>query len=106
MLLRSFLAWLRGAPRVCSMVRVPSAAEEEKRRPGRERERLVAERLALENRIESLQCLPGAAGFKPRLKKATTPPAALRAFLRAPLPEATPATLSPLTAPTPPGTDD
>src|SRR3546814_20503635 len=27
MLLRSFLAWLRGRPRVCSTVRVPSAAE-------------------------------------------------------------------------------
>src|SRR3546814_13649132 len=55
MLLRSFLAWLRGEPRVCSMVRVPSAAEEEKRRPGRERERLVAERPELENRIERPQ---------------------------------------------------
>src|SRR3546814_5643068 len=62
MLLRSFLAWLRGEPRVCSMVRVPSAAEEEKRRPCRERERLVAERHELENRIESLLCLHGAAG--------------------------------------------
>ena len=29
MLLRTFLAWLRGEPRVCSMVRIPSEAEEE-----------------------------------------------------------------------------
>jgi transposase len=71
MLLRTFLAWLRGEPRVCSMVRVPSEAEEEARRPGRERERLVCERLQLENRIENLLCLHGIAGFRPRLKKAT-----------------------------------
>src|SRR3546814_8144758 len=80
MLLRTFLAWLRGEPRVCSMVRVPSEAEEEKRRPGRERERLVAERIELENRIESLLCLHGAAGFKPRLQKATAQLEALRDF--------------------------
>src|SRR3546814_16307208 len=84
---------LRGGPRVCSMVRVPSAAEEEKRRPCRERERLVAERLELANRIESLLCLHGAAGFKPRLKKATAPLAALRDFAGAPLPEQTMAAL-------------
>src|SRR3546814_8391299 len=76
---------LRGGPRVCSMVRVPSAAEEEKRRPCRERERLVAERLELENRIESLLCLHGAAGFKPRLKKAMAHLEALSDFAGAPL---------------------
>ena len=36
MLLRSLLAWLRGEPRVCSMVRIPSEAEEDMRRPERE----------------------------------------------------------------------
>jgi transposase len=70
MLLRTLLAWLRGEPRVCSMVRIPSVAEEDMRRPERERERLVSERIALENRIENLLCLHGVAGFKPRLKKA------------------------------------
>src|SRR5216684_6816047 len=70
MLLRTFLAWLRGEPRVCSMVRIPGEAEEEMRRPGRERERLVGERLQLENRIENLVCLHGITGFRPRLKKA------------------------------------
>src|ERR1700733_4452994 len=70
MLLRTLLAWLRGEPRVCSMVRIPSVAEEDRRRPGRERERLVSERVALENRIENLLCLQGITGFKPRLKKA------------------------------------
>lgn len=70
MLLRTLLAWLRGEPRVCSMVRIPSEAEEDMRRPERERERLVSERIALENRIENLLCLQGIVGFKPRQKKA------------------------------------
>ena len=70
MLLRTLLAWLRGEPRVCSIVRIPSEAEEDMRRPERERERLVSERVALENRIENLLCLQGITGFKPRLKKA------------------------------------
>lgn len=70
MLLRTLLAWLRGEPRVCSMVRIPDATEEDARRPGRERARLIAERLELESRIDGLLCLHGVAGFKPRLKKA------------------------------------
>lgn len=69
MLLRTLLAWLRGEPRVCSMVRVPSETEEDMRRPERERERLVSERIALENRIENLLCLHRIAGFKPRLTR-------------------------------------
>ena len=39
MLLRTLLAWLRGEPRVCSMVRIPSETEEDMRQ--RERERLI-----------------------------------------------------------------
>lgn len=98
MLLRTLLAWLRGEPRVCSMARIPSEAEEEMRRPGRERERLVAERLELENRIESLLCLHGVAGFRPRLKKAMERLEALRGFAGAPLPEKTMAELRRLMA--------
>jgi transposase len=93
MLLRTLLAWLRGEPRVCSMARIPSEAEEEMRRPGRERERLVAERLGLESRIDSLLCLHGVAGFKPRLKKAMEHLEELRSFGGAPLPEKTMAEL-------------
>ncbi len=98
MLLRSFLAWLRGEPRVCTMARIPSAAEEEMRRPGRERERLIGERLELENRIASLLCLHGVVGFKPRLKKAMAHLEALRDFAGAPLPEQTMAALRRLMA--------
>lgn len=86
MLLRTLLAWLRGEPRVCSMVRIPSEAEEDLRRPERERARLVGERVALENRIRSLLCLHGVSGFKPRLKKALQRLAELRDYAGAPLP--------------------
>ena len=86
MLLRTFLAWLRGEPRVCSMVRIPSETEEDLRRPGRERERLICERLQLENRMENLLCLHGVAGFKPRLKKAMERLEQIRDFAGAPLP--------------------
>jgi len=98
MLLRTFLAWLRGEPRVCSMARIPSEAEEDMRRPGRERERLVCERLQLENRMENLLCLHGVSGFKPRLKKAPERLEQVRSFAGAPLPEKTMAELRRLMA--------
>ena len=81
-LLRTLLAWLRGEPRVCSIVRIPSEAEEDMRRPERERERLVSERIAPEN----LLCLRGIVGFKPRLKKAAERPDELRSVAGTPLP--------------------
>jgi transposase len=87
MLLRTLLAFLRGEPRACSMVRIPSEAEEDARRPGRERDVLVRDRISIENRIESLLCLHGVAGFKPRLKKAAERLAQLRGFSGSPLPE-------------------
>ena len=37
LLLRTLLAWLRGEPRVCSMVPIPSEADEDARRSVRER---------------------------------------------------------------------
>jgi transposase len=86
MLLRTLLAWLRGEPRVCSMVPVPDLKEEDMRRPERERDRLVSERVALENRIGNLLCLHGVAGFKPRLKKAMERLEQPRCFDGTPLP--------------------
>jgi transposase len=53
-MLRSLLAHLRGEPRVLSVVRVPSADEEDAKRPHRERERLVKERTQHVNRIQGL----------------------------------------------------
>jgi transposase len=98
MLLRTFLAWLRGEPRVCSMARIPSEREEDLRRPGRERERLVHERLQLENRMENLLCLHGVSGFKPRLKAAMDRLAQLHSFGGGPLPDKTMAELKRLMA--------
>jgi transposase len=54
LLLRTLLAWLRGEPRVCSMVPIPAEADEDARRPAREREDLLRERIILTNRIGAL----------------------------------------------------
>jgi transposase len=51
---RSFLAYLRGEPRVCSMVHIPSVDDEDRKRLTRERERLIKERTAHTNRIGGL----------------------------------------------------
>ena len=67
-LMRTFLAYLRGEPRVCSMVHVPSVEEEDRKRRTRERERLVKERTAHINRIKGLlhgQGVRDAMPFKP-----------------------------------------
>jgi len=54
LLMRAFLAHLRGEPRACSVVRVPTAEDEDRRRRTRERERLIKERTAHSNRIKGL----------------------------------------------------
>lgn len=53
-LIRALLAVKRGEPRVCSMVRVPTPENEDRRRTNREREVLVAERVEHVNRIKGL----------------------------------------------------
>jgi len=53
-LMRVLLAHCRGEPRVCSVVRVPSVAEEDAKRVSRERQRLLQERGAHVNRIKAL----------------------------------------------------
>jgi transposase len=53
-LMRTFLAYLRGEPQVCSMVHVPTVADEDRKRRTRERERLLKERTAHSNRIKGL----------------------------------------------------
>jgi transposase len=53
-LMRAFLAHLRGEPRACSVVHVPTVEEEDRRRRSRERERLLKERGAHTNRIKAL----------------------------------------------------
>ncbi len=64
-LLRTLLAWKRGEPRVCSMVRAPSPEQEDHRRLSRERKTLVAERLTHVNRIKGLLYAQGISGYQP-----------------------------------------
>jgi transposase len=53
-LMRTFLAYLRGEPRVCSIVHVPTVDDEDRKRRTREREHLIKERTAHINRIKGL----------------------------------------------------
>ena len=64
-LLRTLLAFKRGEPRVCAMVRPPSAEEEDRRRIGRERKTLVTERIMIVNRIKGLLFCQGITTFEP-----------------------------------------
>jgi transposase len=64
MLLRTTLAWLRGEPRVCSMVPIPSEAEEDGRRPLRERQDLIRERLAITGKIDGVLATLGISGYR------------------------------------------
>ena len=53
-LVRTLLAYKRGEPRVCAMVRAPTPEEEDRRRISRERKTLTAERVQHVNRIKGL----------------------------------------------------
>ena len=64
-LLRSLMAYLRGEPKVWSVVRVPSIAEEDDRRLHRERSRLLNERNQHVNRIKGLLAIQGIYDFEP-----------------------------------------
>src|SRR6201986_1848140 len=66
-MLRVLAVWLNGDRQVCRMVRVPSPEEEDAKRPHREREHLVQERLRIENRIEALLFTQGIRG-RPSLR--------------------------------------
>lgn len=53
-MMRTFLAHLRGEPRACSVVHVPSVEDEDRKRRNRERDCLKKERTAHSNRIKGL----------------------------------------------------
>lgn len=93
MLMRALLGWLRGEPGHCRMVAIPTIAQEDARRPGRERQGLVAERTRLTNTIKAELALWGIQGFKPGLKTAADHLAALRTMEGDPLPPNTQAKL-------------
>src|ERR1700726_4377436 len=64
-LLRSLMAYLRGEPKVWSVLRVPSVAEEDDRRLHRERDRLINERVQHVNRIKGLCAVHGIYDYEP-----------------------------------------
>ena len=70
MLMRVLLGWLRGERGHCSMVAIPSVAEEDARRPSRERETLIGERARISNRIKGALIRFGIRGFNPLVRKA------------------------------------
>ena len=70
LLKRAFLGWLRGERAHCSMAAIPSLAEEDAKRPSREREGLVGERTRIGNRVKSTLARLGIRGFKPTLRTA------------------------------------
>jgi transposase len=70
LLKRAFLGWLRGEPGHCGMAAIPTLAEEDAKRPSRERASLVAESGRIVNRMKATLARLGIRGFKPTLKKA------------------------------------
>lgn len=85
-LVRALLAYKRGEPRVCAMVRVPTPAEEDRRRISRERKTLTAERVAHVNRIKGLLFSQGVA-YEPLRRNRRARLAELRGRDGQPLPE-------------------
>src|SRR6201987_297599 len=86
LLKRAFLGWLRGERGHCTMARVPTIAEEDAKRPNREREGLVGERTRIANRMKATLARLGIRNFKPTLRKAAERLATLHTAEGVPLP--------------------
>jgi transposase len=85
-MMRAFVAHLRGEPRACSIVHVPSVEDEDRKRCERERDRLVKERTAHTNRIKGLLHAQGIRDAMPRRRGFLERLAALRTGDGRPLP--------------------
>ena len=86
LLKRAFLGWLRGERGHCTMAAIPTAEEEDAKRPNREHESLVGERTRIVNRMKSALARLGVRGFKPTLRKASERLETLRTPEGMPLP--------------------
>jgi transposase len=64
-LVRTLLAYKRGEPRVCAMVKAPAPEEEDRRRLCRERKVLTNERVLHVNRIKGLLFSQGVSDYEP-----------------------------------------
>src|SRR6185295_17061746 len=67
---RAFLGWLRSEPVHYKMCAIPTFAEEDAKRPHRERETLVGEHTTIINRIKATLARLGIRNLNPKLKKA------------------------------------
>jgi transposase len=85
-LLRTLMAFKRGEPRVCAMAKPPSVEEEDRRRLGRERKTLIAERVEHVNRIKGLLFTQGAIDYQPLRRDRRARLEALRTGIGDPLP--------------------
>jgi transposase len=70
LLLRVLLGWLRGEKRHCSMVAIPTAEEEDAKRPNRERDSLVTEQTRIVNQVKAILTRFGIRSFRPKLRQA------------------------------------
>src|SRR5271165_3927273 len=86
-LVRALLAYKRGEPRVCAMVRAPTPHEEDRRRICRERKTLTAERVEHVNRIKGLLFAQGISDYEPLLRRRWARLEELRTGDGRPLPE-------------------
>ena len=68
-LVRALLAYKRGEPRVCAMVKAPTPQEEDRRQICRERKTLTAERVQHVNRIKGLLFAQGISDYEPLRRK-------------------------------------
>jgi transposase len=93
LLKRGFLGWLRGERGHCKMVAVPTLAEEDAKRPSRDRATLVGEASRIITRVKSAFVRLGIRGFNPKLKAAPGRLATLRTPEGEPIPPNTLAAL-------------
>ena len=93
LLKRGFLGWLRGERGHCKMVAVPTLAEEDAKRPSRDRETLVGEASRIITRVKAAFVRLGIRRFNPKLKTAAAGLEALRTPEGEPIPPNTLAAL-------------
>ena len=86
LLMRAILGWLRGEAKHCSMVAVPTLAEEDARRPNREHETLVKECGRIVSRMKATMARLGVRNFNVKLRKAVEKLAGLLTPEGVPLP--------------------
>ena len=68
-LVRALLAYKRGEPRVCAMVKAPTPQEEDRRRICRERKTLTKKRVRHVNRIKGLLFAQDISNYEPLRRK-------------------------------------